>query len=299
MLKNNLKISVLEFAQRAKNKTLLKWKVYRSIFWILTIFTLVFGLFSAIMGTAKIASSRFPEQYSFIVNFFVSKKIENGKEIVVDQWPIFVLFIGIFLSIINGLMALFAIKNQWVENKEKNIQISLQFKLFEASEEKYKDLKQREKEFLLFSQINSILKTSSRLLNKEKLEIQEQKIKKCFNTSDIEELYKKLQIKHLRSKSIFLFFSISLILISSLMGFLSAYSIAKNSNLESVKIFIIISFITVVVSFLTNLLVTFSLSSKAQKIDEQIEKIDLMLKDIKNESDIKINELYENISKID
>ncbi|VEU59656.1 DUF4231 domain-containing protein [Mesomycoplasma neurolyticum] len=147
--------STKQFIRFIEKKTLFKSKLFQTIFWVTSIFALCFVTFSAFMGTAKLASSRLPEFKGF-ATLFIQKSIDNkGKPIEIDQWPIFTLWIGIALAIINGLVALFVVKKKWIRNEKINTLIQLEKILYNNSKGKYKDAKN--KDIVFFDKISEII----------------------------------------------------------------------------------------------------------------------------------------------
>ncbi|WP_240463493.1 DUF4231 domain-containing protein [Mycoplasma procyoni] len=142
--------STKEFIDHVIKKSATKEKVYKITFWLVSLFALFFGFFSAMMGVAKLASSRLVEFEGF-AKLFVS--VVDGKP--VDQWPIFTLWIGIALAIINGLLALFVVKGKWLRNEKINNLISLEKLLYECEEGKYAS--NPRKDILFFDTVSNIL----------------------------------------------------------------------------------------------------------------------------------------------
>ncbi|MGZ9454020.1 DUF4231 domain-containing protein [Mycoplasma sp. AC157] len=142
--------STKEFIDYITLKTNIKAKIYKIIFWVAALFSLLFTFFSGLMGVAKLASSRLEEFKGFAL-LFTSEV--DGK--IVDQWPIFTLWIGISLAILNGLLALFVVKKKWIRNQKVNNLIYLERVLFEANEGKYAEAKN--KDLLFFDRVSEIL----------------------------------------------------------------------------------------------------------------------------------------------
>ncbi|VEU59655.1 DUF4231 domain-containing protein [Mesomycoplasma neurolyticum] len=92
-----------------------------------------------------------------------------------------------------------------------------------------------------------------------------------------EEQILKIRKKYFISKWIFLFVSVSLILMTAFNGLLSAYAISKNPNIQTVWLFVAIAFITAIMTFLTSVLTLFSFSKKR---DENKERIDFLTEKI-------------------
>ncbi|WP_341517605.1 DUF4231 domain-containing protein [Mesomycoplasma ovipneumoniae] len=80
----------------------------------------------------------------------------------------------------------------------------------------------------------------------------------------------KLTAKARVSKSIFLFASIALILMSAFNGILSAYAITKNPNSTAVKLFVAIAFINAIISFVSSLSSFFVFENVYKKATEKI-----------------------------
>ncbi|WP_033161224.1 DUF4231 domain-containing protein [[Mycoplasma] collis] len=152
--KNKLFDSTKQFIDFITKKTLFKAKIYQIIFWTTSIFSLIFLTFSSFMGTAKLASSRLDEFKPF-AELFTEKIIKDGKTTSVDQWPIFTLWIGIALSIINGLLSLFVVKKKWIRNEKINTLIQLEKILYENEKGKYKN--NENKDIVFFERISEIL----------------------------------------------------------------------------------------------------------------------------------------------
>ncbi|ENX50868.1 hypothetical protein MFC_01186 [Mesomycoplasma flocculare ATCC 27716] len=112
------------------------------------------------MGVFKLASPKLPEFEPF-ANFFISLD-ENGTK--VDQWPIFVLWINLSISIINGIFALFLVKPRWIRNQEINDFLKIEMILFETKSGKYLNCKNLQLE--LFNSIAKHLGILNALKNK-------------------------------------------------------------------------------------------------------------------------------------
>lgn len=153
MLQYKIKSSSQDFVTYATRLTRLKSINFKILFWGLTLFSLFFGFFSALMGTTKLASSRFPENYKFFVNLFV----QDG----VDQWPIFVLWIGVATSILSGLLALFVVRKRWISNSKIYNLITLEKRVYQSNSGIYSD--SQTKDFILFDRVSQILKINSKL----------------------------------------------------------------------------------------------------------------------------------------
>lgn len=158
----NLKLfnSTKEFINYISKKTALKAGIYKTLFWLTSLFSLLFGFFSALMGVAKLASSRLVEFKGF-ATLFVSEI--DGKQ--VDQWPIFTLWIGIAMAILNGLIALFVVRKKWLRNQKVNNLISLEKILYETNQGKYKD--NENDDLLFFEVVSKILGMEYSLETKE------------------------------------------------------------------------------------------------------------------------------------
>lgn len=160
-----MNINALDFVDSMYKKSAKKARLFKSIFWALTLFTLLFGFFSALMGVAKLASSRFPNEFEMFVKLFVQKVVdEKGSVKEVDQWPIFTLWIGIAVAIINGLVGLFLVKKKWIRNKRVNNLIELELLRYKNNSPKYS--KAKSKDLLLFESVNAILGNNTRLLSR-------------------------------------------------------------------------------------------------------------------------------------
>lgn len=147
--------SVEEFADSQIQSTLIKSKLLKLIFWSLTTLSVFFGFFSSIMSVMKLASSRFQDSYSLFIDLF-SSEVE-GK--TVDQWPIFVLWMGIFLSICSGLLSLFLVKSQWLKNKKRYNNLLLEKAAFQNSLGAYEKMTSQEnKRVLYLERISEVLK---------------------------------------------------------------------------------------------------------------------------------------------
>ncbi|MGY6171819.1 hypothetical protein ACW95P_00560 [Candidatus Mycoplasma pogonae] len=152
----------MEFVKEIKLKTLIKSNVFKFAFWGLTTFSLFFGFFSSIMGTVKLASSRFPDHFSVITKLFVANV--DGKD--VDQWPIFVSWIGVATSILTGIIALFAMRKRWISNTKIYNNIVLEEKIYELNEGIYSDSKTRD--MLFFKRIATITQTNTKIKARKK-----------------------------------------------------------------------------------------------------------------------------------
>ncbi|MGY6171818.1 hypothetical protein ACW95P_00555 [Candidatus Mycoplasma pogonae] len=93
----------------------------------------------------------------------------------------------------------------------------------------------------------------------------------------------KFQIKYIRSRALFLFLNLSLIIMSAFMSILSAYSIAKNQYLPSVWVFIVIAFLTSIIAFLNTMLSTFSLTNAYNTAANKIEILEQQAEDLKDD----------------
>ncbi|WP_215736508.1 DUF4231 domain-containing protein [Mesomycoplasma hyorhinis] len=165
MLKSvKLTSSGLEFANYLYSKTSKKAKIYQIIFWSCSLFAIFFAFFASIMGVFKLASSRLEEFKPFATIFQITDT-SGDKPVVVDQWPIFTLWINIILSIVNGLIALFLVKNKWIRNKELNNFLGLELILFHAKEGKYKN--NPNPELTLLEKVNDYFGNISRLKARE------------------------------------------------------------------------------------------------------------------------------------
>ncbi|MHA0315154.1 DUF4231 domain-containing protein [Mesomycoplasma ovipneumoniae] len=151
-----------EFAKFLYRKTLVKARVFQILFWTVSIFSIFFGFFSTLMGIFKLASPKLSEFEPF-ANFFISTD-ENGAK--VDQWPIFVLWINLSISIINSLFALFLIKPRWIRNQEINDFLKIEIILFETKTGKY--AKSENLQIELFNSICKFLGILKALENKQK-----------------------------------------------------------------------------------------------------------------------------------
>lgn len=156
--------SGLEFTNYLYSKTSKKAKIYQAIFWSCSLFSIFFAFFAALMGVFKLASSRLDEFKPF-ASIFQITDTSSGKPVIVDQWPIFTLWINIILSIVNGLIALFLVKNKWIRNKELNNFLELELILFHSKSGKYKD--NPNPELTLFEKVNDYFGNTTRLKNRE------------------------------------------------------------------------------------------------------------------------------------
>lgn len=149
-----------EFAKFLYKKSLVKAKFFQFLFWTVSLFSIFFAFFSTLMGIFKLASPKLSVFEPF-ANFFTYVD-ENGK--IVDQWPIFVLWINLSISIINGLFALFLVKPRWNRNQEINDFLKIELILFEAKSGKYANAKNLQLE--LFNSISKYLGILNALKNK-------------------------------------------------------------------------------------------------------------------------------------
>lgn len=162
-----LETDAYEFAKFLYRKTLFKARFFQILFWTVSLFGIFFGFFSTLMGIFKLASPKLSELEPF-ANFFTSID-ENGTK--VDQWPIFVLWINLSISIINGLFALFLVKPRWIRNQEINDFLKIELVLFETKAGKYSKSKNIQIE--LFNSISKHLG----ILNALKTKVNGQKLK--------------------------------------------------------------------------------------------------------------------------
>lgn len=147
--------SSMEFVYDRLKKTKIKSILFGLSFWCLTVFSLLFTAFSSFMGTTKLASSRFSDSFKSFTNLFVITV--GGK--TVDQWPIFVLWIGVGLSLTSGVLALFFVKKRWVSNLKAYNLLQLELRLYKIGAGEYANIKRRN--FLLFKNINELLGTNT------------------------------------------------------------------------------------------------------------------------------------------
>ncbi|WGI36670.1 DUF4231 domain-containing protein [Mesomycoplasma lagogenitalium] len=143
--------STQEFMKYIERKTEIKAKIYKHIYRINSVFALFFSFFSTIMGTVKLAASKLSE-FSGFANLFV-RLDDSGK--AVDQWPVFTLWIGIAIAIINGLLALFVIRKKWIRNQKVNNLIQLEKIFYTNGEGKYNN--EETKDIILFEKVSEIL----------------------------------------------------------------------------------------------------------------------------------------------
>ncbi|VEU66542.1 Uncharacterised protein [Mesomycoplasma conjunctivae] len=142
------------FAKFLFKKTLIKAKSFQILFWSLTVFSIFFAFFTTLMGVFKLASSKLSEFESFSRLFIQIDA--SGKEI--DQWPIFVLWINLSISLMNGLFALFFVKNRWLRNQEINNFLRVELILYKNKVGKYKYQEHRQIELynIIFSQLGAL-----------------------------------------------------------------------------------------------------------------------------------------------
>ncbi|UVD81976.1 DUF4231 domain-containing protein [Mycoplasma iguanae] len=161
MITFKMRNSSQDFVKYAIRSTKLRALRFKTAFWSISIFSLFFGFFSGLMGTAKLASTRFPEAYKSIVEAFVTIT-KDGKTI--DQWPIFVLWIGVATSIISGLLALFLVRQRWIDNEKKHNIIMLEMRLYQAQYGIYSDPKTAD--LVIFNRVSEILETNKEIIKR-------------------------------------------------------------------------------------------------------------------------------------
>lgn len=139
---SKLETNALSFARFLYKKTLTKAKIFQFLFWLFSLFSIFFAFFSTLMGIFKLASPKLETLKTF-ANLFLYIDDKGNK---VDQWPIFILWINLSISLVNALFALFLIKNRWLRNQEINDFLKLELIMYENRLGKYKNCKNLEME---------------------------------------------------------------------------------------------------------------------------------------------------------
>ncbi|MBG0730889.1 DUF4231 domain-containing protein [Mycoplasma sp. 'Moose RK'] len=150
------------FAKFLYRKTFIKAYFFQFLFWTVSIFSIIFAFITTLMGIFKLAAPKISTFDGFDELFTSIDK--NGAK--VDQWPIFVLWINLSITIINALFALFLVKPRWIRNQQVNDFLKIELILFETKSGKY--AKSENLQITLFDAICKFLGCLSAL--KDKLE---------------------------------------------------------------------------------------------------------------------------------